>query len=108
MCLQYQAVRFKRRPERAGNASRIPKQNVNGRIGEMNNANKPAFPVVTESGLLGSSDVAAAGLTKREYFAAMAMCGRISYYGAGDYELCAKYAVAHADALLAALERKPE
>ena len=46
-----------------------------------------------------------AGLTKREHFAAMAMQGILSDWGAGafDREACASLAVAHADALLRAL-----
>jgi hypothetical protein len=70
----------------------------------MSKADETAFPVTSDS--YGVSN--RCGLTKRELFAAMAMQGRISFVGAGEYELCAEYAVAHADALIAALERKPE
>lgn len=42
------------------------------------------------------------GLTKREYFAAMAMQGLVA--SNTDYNTVAKWAVDHADALLLALE----
>lgn len=50
---------------------------------------------------------ASMGLTKREYFAAMAMQGLLAKHGDDDYqaEQIADYAVAHADALLKKLER---
>ena len=43
------------------------------------------------------------GLTKREYFAAMAMQGFVSKYGTDYLEECAKDSVKQADALIKAL-----
>ena len=74
----------------------------------MSKADEPAFPIITPLG----SVIHDGGLTKREYFAAMAMQGMLAGH---DYpfaldeiaeasDLC----VAYADGLLRALERKPE
>lgn len=61
--------------------------------GPVSNANQPAYPFDCSN-----------GLTKRELFAAMAMQGMISNYGALDEDNAAKYAVSFSDALLAELE----
>jgi len=69
----------------------------------MKNGDKPACPVDFEAQAHDSTQ----GLTKREYFAAMAMQGFLSqggYYGQGD-EVTAKAAVSQADALLKELEK---
>jgi hypothetical protein len=71
----------------------------------MSKADEPAFPVE-------ASYTASPGLTKREFFAAMAMQG-IARDWSNDVtnwriEKMAKCAVEYADALLAALKRKPE
>lgn len=59
--------------------------------------NLPAFPFVIDSGAIEP------GLTKRELFAAMAMQGLLACDRVSDL-ICATEAVAHADALLTALE----
>ena len=46
------------------------------------------------------------GLTKREYFAVLAMQGLLSGEGINDPETVAKNAVAYADALLGVLVKK--
>lgn len=51
----------------------------------------------------GSSHVEEKGLTKREYFAAMAMQGIIGKINVHEYKDMAEYAVNAADALLAKL-----
>ena len=65
----------------------------------MKNAGKSAFPHPDNT---LSSKI---GLTKREYFAAMAMQGLLAHHGDGDYsrDSIASYAVAHADELLTEL-----
>lgn len=68
-----------------------------------NNDELNAFPLVEpESGVTSVS----CGLTKREYFAAMAMQGLLAVIEpcTQSSQLTAKYAVLHADALLEALE----
>jgi len=47
------------------------------------------------------------GLTKREYFAGLAMQGYIAAQADGNLEERAQWAVEHADALLLALEKSP-
>lgn len=56
------------------------------------------------------------GLTKREYFAAMAMQGfiansqtldELAHHGLDPNEACAKVAIMQADALIAELEKQP-
>ena len=72
------------------------------------NGDMPAMPVdrcdadAIEAGIQVFS-----GLTKREMMAMAAMRGLLSKHGDDDYDRCniAKYAVEHADALLAELER---
>lgn len=65
----------------------------------MNNSNAPAYP--------DNWDAKLPGLTKREYFAAMAMQGLIAsdVDGAMSHGNCAKIAVLQADALLKELEK---
>jgi hypothetical protein len=69
----------------------------------MKNAKQMAFPTQVVNGELHT------GLTKREYFAAMAMQGLISKQGElNNAEIRARMAVIHADELLKALESKSE
>ena len=75
----------------------------------MKNANTPAMPIEL-SGFNQFAPEAHTGLTKREMFAMHAMQGLISvnavYNGRTDArDLLAKDAIAHADALLAELEK---
>ena len=73
---------------------------LNEKGNEMKNANTPVNPVTT---LMGSY----LGVTKREYFAAMAMQGFISAgcQGMPPSGTVADYAVEYADALLAELDK---
>lgn len=73
----------------------------------MSNSNEPAFPRATQNMWTG--------LTKREYFAAMAMQGLLSGLGFVEkdgqvglisHEELAKPSVDYADALLAELEKE--
>ena len=66
----------------------------------MKNGEKPARPIQTS--MNPQSD--GAGLTKREYFAAMAMQGMVTDSRIG-FEKAAMDAVMQADALLKALEK---
>lgn len=74
------------------------------------NKNQPAFPVL-ELKQLGDKmllDCAAAGLSKREYFAGLAMQGLVSNPDikfSSTAENFAKYSVEIADALLAELSK---
>ena len=69
----------------------------------MKNSEESAFPFVDET---GKAQSIAAGLTKREYFAAMAMQGVLANpnYN-GDYKHLSVVSVKVADALLAELEK---
>jgi hypothetical protein len=69
----------------------------------MTNGNDQAFASVGEG--FNNSLYSAPGLTKREYFAAMAMQGLVASDTTHElgYEDAAKWAVKHADALIAAL-----
>lgn len=76
----------------------------------MNNADKPAYPTHDEAE--GGIYTVDAGLTKREYFAAMAMQGLLSnaYWASTnslgiDHENCANHAIKLADELLKQLEK---
>lgn len=60
--------------------------------------NEPAFPVVSPERIDG-------GITKREYFAAMAMQGMLSYIGSLHYESISERAFTIADAMLAESEK---
>lgn len=80
------------------------------------NAEQPAFPNFLQEGLSANSHVEV-GLTKREYFAAMAMQGLCSTFevieqysvngGHLDTEAIAKDSVSLGDALLEQLNQKP-
>lgn len=63
----------------------------------MNNSEKQAFPSDTHY-----------GMTKREYFAGLAMQRLIVRSNYDDYESVAKMSIKYADALLKALEQKTE
>ena len=74
----------------------------------MNNSDKPAYPLQLQEGesicKLGNAD----GLTKREYFAAMAMQGLCANSIAGSHNKPSNLAidaVIYADALLKELEK---
>ncbi len=69
----------------------------------LSNANEPANPVTPtdRSGQIGDQFL---GLTKREYFAAMAMQGMLSRDAYSD-QRCAELAVIYADALLVELAK---
>ena len=79
----------------------------------MTNGNSTAFPLIrtrkkyTEKGLEYMATRSAGGLTKREYFAAMAMQGMQSENPTTglDHETLALCAVAQADALIEALNK---
>ena len=70
------------------------------------NGDLPAMPIEFNGFGLYAPETHS-GLTKREYFAAMAMQGLLAKHGDDDYqcEQIASYAVAHADELLKRLER---
>lgn len=74
----------------------------------MSNGNMPAMPVTEERiGLTGDRIITArGGLTKREYFAAMAMQGLCTRKGYGSPAMVALDAVEFADALLAELDKE--
>jgi hypothetical protein len=80
----------------------------------MSKANEPAFPVtVTELWSAGTAGNTPDGLTKREYFAVMAMQGMLASLNGFDRSesFCAyvaEGAVAQADALIAELEKSGE
>lgn len=69
----------------------------------MNISDMPAFPVDTKRGVIDFKNHN--GLTKREYFAAMAMQGSITR-GRDNQDDIAKWAVEYSEALLAELEKK--
>ena len=72
---------------------------------EMSNANLPAFPLTEETAGIDYYK----GLTKREYFAGLAMQGNLANTkNWASREAIARESVKDADALIAALERKPE
>ncbi len=72
----------------------------------LTNCNEPAYPLTPtdRSGQIGDQFL---GLTKREYFAALAMQGMCanSALTREHYDAIAKHAVGHADALLAELAK---
>ncbi len=78
----------------------------------MENKNKPAFPIVDEMGYCATdkymeSDLnIASGLTKREYFAAMAMQGYMANQNTPHQDAAhiAKYSLEYADELLKQLK----
>jgi hypothetical protein len=69
----------------------------------MENSNKPAFPIED------SENATAYGLTKREYFAAMALQGYLSCWAgmntSPSHKSAAESAVLYADALLYELSK---
>ena len=74
----------------------------------MNNGNSPAMPQYAYGTITATSkDFGGEGLTKREYFAGLAMQGFLAKYGNDEHddETCAKYSAWMADALLAELEK---
>ena len=82
----------------------------------MSKADEPAFPHMGTYGIDGVKGPNY-GLTKREYFAAMAMMGMLAAvereHGDGiteeqTYKIAAGRSAWYADVLAAALERKPE
>ena len=72
----------------------------------MKNSEQNAFPIVLQHGLSADSHVEV-GLTKREYFAAMAMQGILANENTGlsPNEVVAKESVKLADLLLAELDK---
>lgn len=73
----------------------------------MSKADEPAFPT---AGIQNNEEsLPVGGLTKREYFAAMAMHGIIQNPGSGSVSISgiARDALRQADALLAELEKEP-
>ena len=68
----------------------------------MTNGNDAAYPETRKKDNAYSAE---GGLTKREYFAAMAMQGFITAEPQGVYEHISMWAVNHADALIAALNK---
>ena len=76
----------------------------------MTNANDPVIPHLTYNQTSGNANGFIEGLTKREYFAAMAMQGLIAncFYGTGiPDEQHAIKAVQMADELINALNQQP-
>lgn len=80
----------------------------------MKNGNYPINPIVSDEGFVTSechyNETALNGLTKREYFAGLAMQGLLSanamYKGRTDeIALLCQDAIAHADELLKQLEK---
>ncbi len=63
-------------------------------------AKGPAFPLISDEGYIIN-----AGLSKREYFAAMALQGLLSDYEAISIEDYSKYAVQLADTLIEELSK---
>lgn len=72
----------------------------------MSNANKPAFP--SEPRSFAPPDSFGSGLSKREYFAAVALQGLLASGAGGDKALKVLAAVDYADVLLAQLENTKE
>ena len=70
----------------------------------MTNPNESANPVFLQNGLTYDSHVDI-GLTKREYFAAMAMQGMLAKYGTDYQAQHAKESVYMADELIEALNK---
>lgn len=77
----------------------------------MTNGNEPAFSKAAFYHPEGGIDSPQEGLTKREYFAAMAMQGWLSKNPQTvftDYSLIASHAVGYADALIEQLNQKTD
>lgn len=74
----------------------------------MNNSDMPAMPVPINPGEVAANGMNLDGLTKREYFAGLAMQGLIASFGQHDVTDSSEVAIdaaLFADALLAELER---
>jgi hypothetical protein len=75
----------------------------------MTGSEESAFPVFDSD---GSTSIGAAGLSKREYFAAMALQGYLAAHASEPTmpvaEIMAKDAVEYADALIKALKDETE
>jgi hypothetical protein len=80
----------------------------------MNNADMPIAPITDNEGsVIGASyafdwpdKMACIGLTKREHFAGLALQGILCGDPTERFETAAEYAVKHADALLAELDKE--
>jgi len=76
----------------------------------MTNSNSPAFAKAAFYHPEGGIDSPQEGLTKREYFASMAMQGMLANNAEGntewDYEIIAKHSCKAADALINQLNQK--
>jgi hypothetical protein len=76
----------------------------------MTNSNSPAFAKAAFYHPEGGIDSPQEGLTKREYFASMAMQGMLADntegYTEWDYEIIAKHSCKAADALINQLNQK--
>jgi hypothetical protein len=66
----------------------------------MTKGNDMAYPLDTGEGVL------AGGLTKREYFAALALSGLVYHERPIDFKGCSEIAVTFADELIEALNRE--
>jgi hypothetical protein len=81
----------------------------------MKNADMPAMPITDNEGsVVGASyafvwgdKLACIGLTKREHFAGLALQGILCGDPSERFDTAAEYAVKHADALLAELNKEP-
>jgi len=75
----------------------------------MKNGNKPTNPCtireIPKGSPLGGVDIDYHGLTKREYFAGLAMQGMLSQGWNSEVQSCAAIAVMLADALLKELDK---
>jgi len=79
----------------------------------METPDKPAFPIINSDGyatnfdLLQGEDAGAIGLTKREYFAALAMQGLLGnpYNNSNTIAFLAELAIKSSDELLKQLEK---
>jgi len=73
----------------------------------MTNANDPITPHLTYDNTSGHANGFIEGLTKREYFSAMAMQGLLAYgWNVHEYDEASKCSVKAADALITALNAK--
>lgn len=71
----------------------------------MSNANEPAFPRTAADPEWGNGTESFEGLTKREYFAGVAMQAALAYGGEDRHQKTAADCVQFADALLAELSK---
>lgn len=76
----------------------------------MNNAEKPAFANMPSHTNPKNTVEDYGGLTKREYFAAMALQGMLANKDAADFskEACAEICIGYTDELLTQLENDPK